>query len=294
MTRDLPQPGAVRHLLAVVLTVCAALATEPAQGAKARAQQGSPPLQLSSSAAYVLDRDTGRVLYGKNAQEVHPIASLTKLMTGLVIADAKLPMDQRITITEDDVDRLKFTSSRLKVGTDLTRAQALHLALMSSENRAAHALARTYPGGERAFVRAMNQKAAKLGMRRTRYVEPTGLSSANQSTARDLALLTAAASKQALLRRYSTSPTYSLATDDGTLQYANTNRLVRTGRWDIEVQKTGYIREAGYAMLMQAELRGHDLILVFLDSGNRDAQIRDAERVRAWLLQRPQLKAKRG
>jgi serine-type D-Ala-D-Ala endopeptidase (penicillin-binding protein 7) len=260
------------------------------QAALARAEAAGP-LRVSAGYAYVVDQDTGEVLFGKNPQAVHPIASLTKLMTGLIVAEAKLPMDEEITITEDDVDRVKFSRSRLKVGTELTRAQALHIALMSSENRAAHALARTYPGGESAFVSAMNVKAKQLGMDRTRYVEPTGLSSGNESTAHDLALLTAAASEQPLLRRYSTSPAYRLATDDGALQYVNSNKLVRSGTWDIDVQKTGYIREAGYTLLMQAELAGRKLVMVFLDSASKLARMRDPERVRAWLRAHPELTA---
>lgn len=250
------------------------------------------PLKVSAEYAYVVDQDTGEVLFGKNPQTVHPIASLTKLMTGMIVAEAHLPMDEKITITGADVDRLKFSSSRLKVGTELTRGQALHLALMSSENRAAHALARTYPGGESAFVSAMNVKAKQLGMERTRYVEPTGLSSDNQSTAHDLALLTAAASDQPLLRRYTTSPAYRLATDDVSLQYVNSNRLVRSGNWDIDVQKTGYIREAGYTLLMQAKLAGRNLVMVFLDSADKLARMKDPERVRAWLRAHPELTAK--
>ena len=252
---------------------------------------GTGPLKVSASMAYVIDQQSGEVIYGKNASEVHPIASLTKLMTGLIIAEARLPMDETITITGEDVDRLKFSSSRLKVGTDLTRAQALHLALMSSENRAAHALARTYPGGESAFVSAMNVKARQLGMTQTHYVEPTGLSSRNVSTAHDLAVLTAVASEQPLVRRYTTSPAYRLATDDGSLQYVNSNRLVRSGSWDIGVQKTGFINEAGPTMLMQAKLAGRKLIMVFLDSASKLARFRDAERVRAWLRHHPDVLA---
>ncbi|MBC5781618.1 peptidase S11 [Ramlibacter sp. USB13] len=249
------------------------------------------PLKVSASAAYVIDQQTGEVLFGKNPESVQPIASLTKLMTGFIIAEAKLPMNEKITISDEDVDRMKFSSSRLKVGTELTRAQALHLALMSSENRAAHALARTYPGGESAFVSAMNVKAAQLGMKQTRYVEPTGLSSANRSSAHDLALLTAAAYDQPLLRRYSTSPGYRLGTDHGTLQYVNSNRLVRSGSWDIGVQKTGYIREAGYTLLMQAELAGRKLIMVFLDSASKVTRMKDPEKIRQWLKSHPEVTA---
>ncbi|HZY16751.1 MAG TPA: serine hydrolase [Ramlibacter sp.] len=246
-------------------------------------------LHLKASVAFVMDQDTHKVLLGKNASAVLPIASLTKLMTGVIVTDAKLPMDEKLTITRADVDHLKGSSSRLRVGTVLTRRQALHLALMSSENRAAHALARTYPGGEEAFVSAMNVKARKLGMVDTRYVEPTGLSSDNQSTARDLALLADAAYERPLLRKYTTSTGYQLATRSGTLQYNNTNRLVKDPDWDIGLQKTGFISEAGQCLLMQTEMAGRNLIMVFLDSASRLARIRDAERVRAWLEKQPAL-----
>lgn len=238
---------------------------------------------LRSEVAYVIDQDTGEVLLGKNDEDVRPIASLTKLMTGIIIAEAKLPLDERIVITPDDVDRLKHSSSRLKVGTELTRRQALHLALMSSENRAAHALARTYPGGESAFVEAMNNMARQLGMDQTRYVEPTGLSSLNQSSARDLAALTVAAYERPLLRQYSTSPGYRL----GALRYVNTNRLVRNGVWRIGVQKTGYISEAGQCLLLQTRLAGRKLVMVFLDSASKITRIRDAETVRRWIASQP-------
>lgn len=243
----------------------------------------SQPLRVGANVAFVVDQETGEVLLRKNARAVLPIASLTKLMTGLVIAEAGLPLDERIAITTADVDRLRGSSSRLRVGTILTRGQALRLALMSSENRAAHALARTYPGGEAAFVNAMNVKAKQLGMQHTRYVEPTGLSSRNRSSARDLALLADAAYDEPLLRRFSTSAGYRLATTRGTLQYVNTNRLVRSGNWNIGLQKTGYISEAGQCLLMQARLAGRNLIMVFLDSASRLVPLRDAERVREWI-----------
>ena len=243
-------------------------------------------LDFNASAAYVVDADSNEVLLGKNATAMMPIASLTKLMTAVVIADSQLALDQEMTITEEDVDRVKKSGSRLSVGTVLTRGQALHLSLMSSENRAAHALARTYPGGESAFVNAMNVKAREFGMRATRFVEPTGLSSDNRSTARDLAVLAAQAAKRPLLRRLSTSPAYRLAVDGRTLRYVNSNGLVHGRRWDIDLQKTGYIREAGYNLLMTATLSGRKLILVFLDSASKVTRIRDAERVRRWLERR--------
>lgn len=239
---------------------------------------------LKSSVAYVVDQRTGEVLLGKNDDDVRPIASLTKLMTGMVVAEAQLPLDEEITITEDDVDRMKGSSSRLKVGIVLTRREALHLALMSSENRAAHALARTYPGGASAFVAAMNNIAQQLGMDQTRYVEPTGLSSRNRSSARDLALLTVAAYHRPLLREYSTSPGYRL----DSLRYVNTNRLVREADWHIGVQKTGYISEAGQCLLLQARVAGRELVMVFLDSASKFTRIRDAETVRRWLATQPE------
>ncbi len=240
-------------------------------------------LALRSSAALVIDQDTREVLLQKNDTAVLPIASLTKLMTGTIISEAKLPMDEVITITQDDVDTEKGSSSRLAVGTRLTRAEAMHLALMSSENRAAHALGRTYPGGLQAFVALMNAKARQLGMTNTTYVEPTGLSSRNQSSAHDLALLVSAASHDPMLREYSTSPGAQFAVGKRTLQYNNTNRLVKNPDWDIGVQKTGYISEAGQCLVMQAKVAGRKVIMVFLDSAGKLSRIADAERVRRWV-----------
>lgn len=241
------------------------------------------PARLRSNAVLVLDGDTNTVLIGKNDDAVLPIASLTKLMTGLVIADAGLPMDEVLTITEDDVDRIKGSGSRLAVGTRLTRAEALHLALMSSENRAAHALGRTYPGGLPAFVEAMNRKAMELGMRATRFVEPTGLSSDNRSTPRDLARLAAAAAQRPMLRELSVSPEYELATGRRVVHYRNSNKLVRESDWDILLQKTGYIREAGRCVVMQVRLAGRNLILVLMNAANSSARWADAEHLLRWL-----------
>ncbi|RYF15630.1 MAG: peptidase S11 [Comamonadaceae bacterium] len=241
-------------------------------------------LPLDASVAYVIDVESNEVLLSKNDDDVRPIASLTKLMTGLIVTDAQLPLDETIVIEPADVDRLKFSSSRLTVGTELTRGQALHLALMSSENRASHALARTYPGGVSAFVSAMNNKARQLGMDHTQYVDPTGLSSSNQSSARDLAILGAAAYQRPLLRKYSTSPGYQLAVDGRRpLRYVNSNRLVRAGQWDIGLQKTGYINEAGQCLLMQTQVDGRNVIMVFLDSASKITRIKDAEIVKRWI-----------
>lgn len=240
-------------------------------------------LRLHSNAVLVLDADTNAVLLHKNDEAVLPIASLTKLMTALVVVDAGLPMDEMLTITDDDVDRLKGSGSRLAVGTRLTRAEALHLALMSSENRAAHALGRTYPGGIPAFVAAMNNKAHELGLRQTRFVEPTGLSSDNRSSPRDLARLVQVASTRPLLRELSVSPAYELADGRRVVQYRNSNKLVRESEWDILLQKTGYIREAGRCVAMQVRLAGRNVIMVLMNAGNSAARWADAETLLHWL-----------
>ncbi|MCE1251524.1 MAG: D-alanyl-D-alanine endopeptidase [Comamonadaceae bacterium] len=241
------------------------------------------PLDLKSSVALVVDQDTHEVLLSKNDKAVLPIASITKLMTGLLVAEAHLPLDEHLSITQDDVDTEKGSRSRLSVGTTLTRGELLHLALMSSENRAAHALGRTYPGGLEVFVAKMNAKAQQLGMKDTRYVEPTGLSSHNQSSARDLATLVGVAHGVPLLRELSTSPSYEVAVGHRTLQFNNTNRLVKSPAWDIGLQKTGYISEAGRCLVMQAEVSGRKLIMVFLDSAGKFSRLGDAERVRHWV-----------
>ena len=241
------------------------------------------PLGLHSNVGFVMDADTREVLYSKNEQAVLPIASITKLMTAVLIAESGLPMDEAITITNDDVDYLKNSSSRLRPGTTLSRGQMLLLALMSSENRAAHSLGRTYPGGTYNFVRYMNQKAHDLGMRDTRYVDPTGLSSENRSSARDLATLVAYAAKDNMIRAYSTSPNYALETGSNTMEYRNSNGLVRGGNWTIDLQKTGYIREAGRCMVMQTKIAGRNLVMVLLNSAGTAGRTADAERLRQWV-----------
>ena len=240
-------------------------------------------LDLKSSVALVVDQDTNQVLLRKNDSAVLPIASLTKLMTGLIISEARLPLDEQLTIEQEDVDTEKHSRSRLRVGTTLSRGELLHLALMSSENRAAHALGRTFPGGISRFVSQMNARAAMLGMHDTRYVEPTGLSSANQSSAVDLATLVGVAYNNALVRDLSTSPGYELEVGNRLLQFNNTNRLVSNPEWEIGLQKTGYIAEAGQCLVMQARIAGRKLIMVFLDSAGKLSRIGDAERVRRWI-----------
>lgn len=260
-------------------------------GQMAGLHEVNDPLDLKSSVALVIDQDTHEVLLSKNDNAVLPIASLTKLMTGLIISEAKLPMDEPLTITQDDVDTEKGSRSRLTVGTTLSRGEMLHLALMSSENRAAHALGRTFPGGLDAFVAQMNAKARLLGMTDTRYVEPTGLSSRNQSSARDLATLVNIAHGDPLLRELSTSPRHEVAVGRKTLQYNNTNGLVKSPSWDIGLQKTGYISEAGRCLVMQAQIAGRKVIMVFLDSAGKFSRLGDAERVRHWVESLPALSA---
>lgn len=260
-----------------------AVPAKPTFGQLAGLHATHDSLDLKSSSVLVMDQDTNEVLFSKNDSAVLPIASLTKLMTGLVISESKLPMDEMITITQDDVDTEKGSRSRLKVGAALSRGELLHLALMSSENRAAHALGRTHPSGLAAFVAMMNAKAAALNMKDTRYVEPTGLSSKNQSSAQDLAVLVSVASADPMLRELSTSPGHQVEVGHRTLQFNNTNRLVKSPQWDIGLQKTGYISEAGQCLVMQARVAGRKLIMVFLDSIGKYSRIGDAERVRRWV-----------
>jgi D-alanyl-D-alanine endopeptidase (penicillin-binding protein 7) len=282
---------AVRHVSAKAAAVVAA---KPSFGQLAGLHGEHDALQLKSSVALVLDQDTKEVLFSKNEQAVLPIASITKLMTGLLVSEAQLPADESITITQDDVDTEKRSSSRLAVGTELSRGELLHLALMSSENRAAHALGRTYPGGLTHFVELMNARAKSLGMLDTSYAEPTGLSSKNQSSARDLATLVNFAYGNPELRELSTSTGYQVEVGRRTLQYNNTNRLVKNPAWEIGLQKTGYITEAGQCLVMQAKVAGRKLIMVFLDSAGKLSRIADAERVRHWVESNPLLSRKVG
>lgn len=275
-----------------VRKVAVVVPAKPSYGQLAGLHGETDALKLKSSVALVVDQDTKEVLFSKNEQAVLPIASITKLMTGLLVSEAHLPEDEMITITQADVDTEKRSSSRLAVGTELSRGELLHLALMSSENRAAHALGRTYPGGLERFVGLMNARAKSLGMNDTSYVEPTGLSSKNQSSARDLATLVNFAYGDPTLRELSTSTGYEVEVGRRTLQYNNTNRLVKNPAWDIGLQKTGYITEAGQCLVMQAKIAGRKLIMVFLDSAGKLSRIADAERVRHWVENNPTLNRK--
>ncbi|HEY0847967.1 MAG TPA: D-alanyl-D-alanine endopeptidase [Noviherbaspirillum sp.] len=240
-------------------------------------------LNLKSSAVLVMDPARGEVLFTKNADAVLPIASITKLMTALVVLEAGQDMREVLTVTRDDIDTIKHTSSRLRIGSKLTRANMLHIALMSSENRAASALGRHYPGGLKAFVAAMNAKAKSLGMHSTRYVEPTGLSSQNVSSASDLAKLVMAAQQQPVIRKYSTNREYSVDPGGPVLRYRNSNRLVANPQWDIVLQKTGYIAEAGRCLVMNTIIDGRSIVMVFLDARGKFARAADAGRIRQWL-----------
>jgi serine-type D-Ala-D-Ala endopeptidase (penicillin-binding protein 7) len=266
----------------------------PSYGQLAGLHATQDALDLKSSVAFVMDQDTNEILFQKNENVVLPIASLTKLMTGVIVSEAKLDMNEIITITDADVDTEKGSRSRLKVGTQLTRGELMLLALMSSENRAAHALGRSYPGGLDRFVQAMNIKAKLLGMQDTRYVEPTGLSSRNQSSAKDLATLTAYAYNDKALRDLSTAPDHQIIVGEKPLNYVNTNRLVRNSDWEIGLQKTGFISEAGQCLIMQAKVSGRRLIMVFLDSAGKLSRLGDAERVRRWVEGAPVQKVGQG
>jgi D-alanyl-D-alanine endopeptidase (penicillin-binding protein 7) len=240
-------------------------------------------IALRSSSALVQDADTGEVVFGKNADAVVPIASITKLMTAMVTLDRGLDLDERIVLSREDAVGMKGARSRLRTGLAIRRGDLLLLALMSSENRAAAALGHSYPGGLEAFVDAMNAKAAVLEMNESRFVEPTGLSPANVSTAGDLARMVRAAHDYPLIREYSTKSRATVRASGRPLQYGNTNGLVRSSYWDIELSKTGYISEAGRCLVMHVRLAEKDLIVVLLDSWGKQSRIGDAQRIRQWL-----------
>lgn len=256
----------------------------PSMGQKIGLHAAEDPLALKSGVALVMDANTNEVLFSKNSEAVLPIASITKLMTAMVVADAQLPLDERLTVgLIDQLDTGKFSRSRLRPGTQLTRGELMHLSLMASENRAAYALGKNYPGGLKAFVAAMNNKAVALGMKDTRYVEPTGLSSDNRSSAADLSILVKAAMEVPVIRDLSTSPEASFAVGPRQVQFRNTNGLIRDPSWEIGLQKTGFISEAGRCLVMQAKLAGRELIMVLLDSAGKYSRMGDAERIRQWL-----------
>lgn len=253
-----------------------------AQAGEARVQQAKSVL-LRSSSVLVIDADSGDIVISKNSEAVVPIASITKLMTAIVILDRDVDLEQRVVLSRDDVRTTKRSRSRLRVGTVLTRGELMMLALMASENLAAAALGRTYPGGMEAFVVAMNEKATELDMRDSRFVEPTGLSPNNVSSARDLAKLVRAAHGYPLIREYSTREHGTVRSFGRPLAYRNTNGLVRSSYWEIGLSKTGYISQAGRCLVMRVRLSSKDLIVVLLDSWGKQSRIGDANRIRQWL-----------
>jgi serine-type D-Ala-D-Ala endopeptidase (penicillin-binding protein 7) len=246
---------------------------------------GSGILQLASSKALIINQNTGETIYAKNTNQPTPIASITKLMTAMVMLDAKQSLDDEIYVTEEDVDYLKGTRSRLSVGSKLTRSDMLQLALMASENRAASALAHDFPGGRIAFVKAMNYKAHELGLINTHFVDPTGLDSENVSTAEDLAKMVQAAYQYPEIRLATTSPSHEVYVEGRVypVGFVNTNGLVRGGEWQIGLSKTGFINEAGRCLVMQATIAGEPMIVVLLDSYGKLSRIGDANRIRKWM-----------
>ncbi len=291
-------------LLGVLVSVCGALITapswagqsasviaaasgdvvaRPARKPPARARDDAKaPIALKSAVALVVDQDTDEILLEKNASAALPIASITKLMTALVTVEADLPMDEELVVTRDDrtIDRVR---SLLRPGVKLTRGQALHLALMSSENHAAHLLGRSYPGGMDEFVDAMNAKAQILGMQDSHFVDPTGLSPENRSSPQDLVRLVKAAYEHQAIRDFSTSSSMAMPFGKRMVRYGNTNRLVSNPSWEIGLQKTGYISAAGRCLVMQTVLQGRRVVMVLLDSAGKYSRIGDAQRIRAWL-----------
>lgn len=260
------------------------LATSPTRSSTphdAHLLLGKP--NVRSNSVLVIDESNSSVLYSKQADVAAPIASITKLMTALVVLDAKLPLDEKLEITSDDRDSERGSASRLSIGTKLSRSDLLHLALMSSENRAAHALGRNYPGGLPAFVLAMNAKAKALGMSNAHFVDPTGLSSDNVASPTDLSRLVIAASHNQAIRRYSTDKKYEVPVGRRVLEFRNTNNLVANPTWNIIVQKTGYISEAGKCLVMQAVIEGRNVVIVLLDSFGKYTRVADAKRIRQWM-----------
>jgi D-alanyl-D-alanine endopeptidase (penicillin-binding protein 7) len=244
---------------------------------------------LRSTAAVVLDANTGETLFAKNADAIHPIASITKLMTAMVVLDSKLPLDEAIQISTEDLDLLKGTRSRLPVGAHFRRDDLIRIALVASDNRAAAALGRSFPGGTAAFVSAMNAKAQLLGLQSTRFVDASGLAPGNVSSSAELGRLVAEASKYDVIREYSTTPALDVTLPDSgrKVNYVNTNALVRAGNWDIGVSKTGYISESGKCLVMQAMIANTPIVIVLLDSWGRLTRIGDANRIKRWLEKNP-------
>jgi len=267
-------------------------AATPAERVSFAQQQGlrtisSGPLALQSSVALVMDESNSNVLFAKNTDVALPIASITKLMTSLVVLDANQNMDEMIEVTDDEIDTEKHTSSRLAIGTVLSRRDLMHIALMSSENRAAHALCRNYVGGLSACLAAMNAKAQQLGMTHSHFNDPTGLSQENVASAEDLAKLLQAASQNPTIREFSTDTGYTVPVGRRMVAYHNTDPLVSNPGWDIVTQKTGYIVEAGKCLVMKAKFEGKSVLIVLLDSVGKYTRFGDAQRIKKWVESQP-------
>jgi D-alanyl-D-alanine endopeptidase (penicillin-binding protein 7) len=239
--------------------------------------------QTKSAAVLVVDETDATILYAKQSQKVVPVASITKLMTALVVLESEQPLDETVTILPVDRERTRASGSRLSVGTKLTRGELLHLALMSSENRAAQAVGRAYEGGLPAFIKAMNAKARELDMNNTRFVDPTGLSSGNVSTAADLTKLVIASSRQPLIEEYSTSERLTVTVGRQLLEFRNTNSLTSKEDWDISVQKTGFTQDAGQCLVLRTMIQQRPTIIVLLNSFGKLTRVADARRVRRWI-----------
>lgn len=283
-TRKLFLASALGSLLAMSTATVWAESPNGSRALRLWEQLETSQLELRSKAALVVDR-FGNTLYERDADQAMPIASVTKLMTAMVVLDAKLPRNEVIEITDADRDMRRMTGSRLRVGSRLKRHQLMTLALMSSENRAAAALGRTYPGGLKGFVRAMNAKAAELGMKQSKFVDPAGLDAGNVASAEDLARMVFAAMQYEAIRAATTRPEMYVSPLEGRgqLRYLNTNRLLRSGKWDIQITKTGYINEAGRCLVMHTEFNGTPTVLVLLNSFGKLTPFGDANRVRKWI-----------
>ena len=288
---DAPRVESRRHRVSYAMngrrrSVVRQVAFEPRQPTVGQAfglHDTPDALALRSSVAYVVDQNTGESLFDKNSRAVVPIASITKLMTSMVVLDSKAPLTEQIEVTDEDRDYIKNTGSRLAVGSVLSREDMLHIALMASENRAAAALSRYFPGGRPAFIAAMNAKAKQLGMTDTHFESPSGLTSENVSSARDLVKMVNAAYQYPMIREFSTDRSYEVYTGKRSIAYNSTNALVRNPTWDIGLQKTGFINEAGECMVMQTTIHGRPMIVVLLDSSGKYTRFADATRLRNWL-----------
>jgi D-alanyl-D-alanine endopeptidase (penicillin-binding protein 7) len=293
---SLPPQVPVTRLLATLLIAALPLYAGAADKHSKRAakvataeftKEGEPNLQ--SSGVLVFDPTSGQTLFSKNAEQAAPIASITKLMTAMVVLDAKLPMDEAIELTSEDIDLVKNTRSRLPIGSHFRRDDLMRLALMASDNRAAAALGRSYPGGISAFVAAMNDKATALGLAQTHYVDSSGLSPGNVSSPADLGKLVAAAATYPVITEYSTTGSVNVTLPESKkkLSFVNTNALVRNSDWKIGLSKTGYINEAGKCLVMHAMIANQPIVIVLLDSWGRLTRIADANRIRKWLEKNP-------